>query len=168
MRRGTLILPFWDYVAGLLGQKGRYKSHSHSPKLKLRSQLLSTTTWKLEKTSMLRSFSCLRPRSNARGKRNSLQIILNVDYCLIHPKIFCCFKHVNWKPKREESFSQFSAWIHKSGGRCGVYWSTNNYVRYVRISYVSASNITWSFESIEIETWSPSPYLPCFPFIALR
>ena len=44
MRRGTLILLFWDYIAGLLGHEWRCKSHSQSPKLKLRSQLLSTTT----------------------------------------------------------------------------------------------------------------------------
>ena len=28
MRRGTLIMLFWDYVAGLLGQEGRLKSFS--------------------------------------------------------------------------------------------------------------------------------------------
>ena len=38
MKRGTLILLFWEYVAGLLGQEERCKSHSQSPKSKVRSQ----------------------------------------------------------------------------------------------------------------------------------
>ena len=46
IKRGELILPVWDYVAGRLGEGGRCKSNS--PKLKLRSQLLFTATWKLE------------------------------------------------------------------------------------------------------------------------
>ena len=40
IKRGELILPVWDYVAGRLGKGGRCKSNS--PKLKLRSQLLFT------------------------------------------------------------------------------------------------------------------------------
>ena len=35
----------------MLGQQGRFKSHYQSPKLKLRSQFLSTTTQKLKETS---------------------------------------------------------------------------------------------------------------------
>ena len=46
IKRGELILPVWDYVAGRLGEGGRCKSNS--PKLKLRSQLLFTATQKLE------------------------------------------------------------------------------------------------------------------------
>ena len=46
IKRGELILPVWDYVAGRLGKGGRCKSNS--PKLKLRSQLLFTVTKKLE------------------------------------------------------------------------------------------------------------------------
>ena len=46
IKRGELILPVWDYVADRLGEGGRCKSNS--PKLKLRSQLLFTATWKLE------------------------------------------------------------------------------------------------------------------------
>ena len=42
IKRGELILPVWDYVAGRLGEGGRCKSNS--PKLKLRSQLLFTAT----------------------------------------------------------------------------------------------------------------------------
>ena len=42
IKRGELILPVWDYVAGRLGKEGRCKSNS--PKLKLRSQLLFTAT----------------------------------------------------------------------------------------------------------------------------
>ena len=42
IKRGELILPVWDYVAGRLGKGGRCKSNS--PKLKLRSQLLFTAT----------------------------------------------------------------------------------------------------------------------------
>ena len=46
IKRGELILPVWDYVAGRLGEGGRCKSNS--PKLKLRSQLLFTATQTLE------------------------------------------------------------------------------------------------------------------------
>ena len=47
IRRGELILLVWDYVVGRLGQGGRFKDNS--PKLRLRSPLLLTTTLKLEK-----------------------------------------------------------------------------------------------------------------------
>ena len=46
IKRGELILPVWDYVAGRLGEGGRCKSNSS--KLKLRSQLLFTATQTLE------------------------------------------------------------------------------------------------------------------------
>ena len=42
IKRGELILPVWDYLAGRLGEGGRCKSNS--PKFKLRSQLLFTVT----------------------------------------------------------------------------------------------------------------------------
>ena len=47
VRRGELILLVWDYVVGRLGQGGCFKDNS--PKLRLRSPLLLTTTLKLEK-----------------------------------------------------------------------------------------------------------------------
>ena len=50
IRRGELILLVWDYVVGRLGQGGRFKDNS--PKLRLRSPLLLTTTLKLEKKTM--------------------------------------------------------------------------------------------------------------------
>ena len=48
IKRGELMVPVWDYVAGRLGEGGRCKSNS--PKLKLRSQLLFTATqnWSYE------------------------------------------------------------------------------------------------------------------------
>ena len=46
IKRGELMVPVWDYVAGRLGEGGRCKSNS--PKLKLRSQLLFTATQTLE------------------------------------------------------------------------------------------------------------------------
>ena len=47
IRRGELILLVWDYVVGRLREGGRFKDNS--PKLRLRSPLLLTTTLKLEK-----------------------------------------------------------------------------------------------------------------------
>ena len=66
---------------------------------------------------MLRSFSCLRPRSNARGKRNSLQIILNVDY-LIHPKIFCCF--LDTSIENQKGKKVFRGFLHEYTSLVGV------------------------------------------------
>ena len=44
IKRGELILPVWDYVAGRLGEGGRCKSNSSKLKHSLRSQLLFTAT----------------------------------------------------------------------------------------------------------------------------
>ena len=54
MKRGELMVPVWDYVAGRLGEGGRCKSNS--PKLKLRSQLLFTATQNFDRRGIVKNW----------------------------------------------------------------------------------------------------------------
>ena len=70
VRRRELILLVWDYVVGRLGQGGCFKDNS--PKLRLRSPLLLTTTLKLEKKKTMRPIDSENLVAQASSKIDSV------------------------------------------------------------------------------------------------